>query len=258
MREQQQDSCSIETLPDSRGTLMLVCDGIGGAPAGDVASGLARLHFVEYVRRHAEEPIASVLQQALQYTNEQLELHTQLYTRHRGMGTTLTAAWIRGAELWWISVGDSPLWLWHKARLQRLNADHSGRAQQDHNGEQAKWFQRLQENRLSSSLQGRAISKIDANRHPRRLSSGDQILIASDGLLSLTQAQVNHQLTVSTDVQQGSEGLITALKQQADEQQDNTAIALARLGSHRPLRIRHAVALLSLLLIGSSLALLLT
>lgn len=43
-------------------------------------------------------------------------------------GTTLLAVWIGAGVIWWISVGDSPLFLWRNRRLLRLNEDHSMRA----------------------------------------------------------------------------------------------------------------------------------
>ena len=94
------------------------------------------------------------------------------------MATTLLAVVVEERMLHWISVGDSPLLLFRAGRLIRLNADHSVAGEQGEN------------NVLRSALGGGRIAIIDWRRHGYELEEGDLILAASDGLWTLSIAEI--------------------------------------------------------------------
>ena len=114
--------------------LFVVCDGMGGAPAGEVASQIG----VEAILRHLtfvpiEIPAdeegylaqTSRLAKAVRRSNRVIYDQAQKDPRQSGMGTTVVAAWISDHVASLAHVGDSRAYLWHADRLEPLTRDHS-------------------------------------------------------------------------------------------------------------------------------------
>lgn len=114
--------------------LFVVCDGMGGAPAGEVASQIG----VEAILRHLKfVPIeipadeegylaqTSRLAKAVRRSNRVIYDQAQKDPRQAGMGTTVVAAWISDHVASLAHVGDSRAYLWHADRLEPLTRDHS-------------------------------------------------------------------------------------------------------------------------------------
>ena len=98
IRQQNQDSYAIVPFGRDR-VLMIVCDGMGGAKSGNVASSLAVEVFTDEVRRTQRpgmtpEKAAAMLRSALELSNSAVYEQSQLSDDFTGMGTTLVAVWI--------------------------------------------------------------------------------------------------------------------------------------------------------------------
>ena len=96
IRQQNQDSYAIVPFARDR-VLMIVCDGMGGAKSGNVASSLAVEVFTGEVRRTQKagmtpEKAAAMLRSALELANRAVYEQSQLSEDFTGMGTTLVAA----------------------------------------------------------------------------------------------------------------------------------------------------------------------
>ena len=124
--------------------LYVVCDGMGGGNAGEIASTLAveaiQLHLVE-AARHTDLPLigpcdttvsapANRLASAIRAAND--VIHRESWSRpdYAGMGTTVVAALLREDMLAIAHVGDSRLYLVRNGTLQALTTDHSWVAEQ--------------------------------------------------------------------------------------------------------------------------------
>ena len=105
-------------------SMLLVADGMGGHVGGATASGLLSKTFVE-VYPQASGSIVERLRDCLAAANKALADAIAANPELDSMGSTLVAAVVSSEGLHWISVGDSPLWLFRKGQLERLNADHS-------------------------------------------------------------------------------------------------------------------------------------
>ena len=109
VRRQNQDAfwISCEKSP----AILAVCDGMGGAKAGNVASDLAiKVFRCEAVRRLAEEPgadIGDILRDAVVSANTAVFELSKSSSAMSGMGTTFVAAVAKDCELTVINVGDS-------------------------------------------------------------------------------------------------------------------------------------------------------
>jgi PPM family protein phosphatase len=109
--------------------LVAVCDGMGGAAAGEVASSKA----VAYLRSVFEDNppseltlsgLSDWLKQAIESVNERLYALAQAHDQYLGMGTTLVAALIYGRKIAMANVGDSRIYLLRES-LQQITTDHS-------------------------------------------------------------------------------------------------------------------------------------
>lgn len=160
---------------------------MGGHDCGRLAAETAANTFADAFSKTEGESIAVRLREALDAANQAVG---DLFRRD-GMygGTTLLAAYACDGLLWWVSVGDSPLFIWRKdamcssGRLLRLNADHSMRpifAEMAKSGVMEFSEALAQGHSLRSAVTGDRIPLVDAPM-PRPLLPGDRILLASDG-----------------------------------------------------------------------------
>lgn len=129
VRAQNQDVFKIEQL-DRNTVLCIVCDGMGGAKAGNVASALATDVFVEEVRRTwssamEQAMIDQMLQSAAKLANFTVLDQGRQFEEFSGMGTTLVAAFIRGEEATVVNVGDSRAYAINEDGIRRITVDHS-------------------------------------------------------------------------------------------------------------------------------------
>ena len=129
LREQNQDSFAMESFARDR-SLMIVCDGMGGAKSGNVASKLAVDVFTDEVRRCQKagltaERAAEILRGALELANKAVFEQAQLSDDFSGMGTTLVAVLIVKDTAVIINVGDSRAYLFTQEGVKLLTVDHS-------------------------------------------------------------------------------------------------------------------------------------
>lgn len=195
-REQQEDALAVhvpvaETGARAGESLLVLADGMGGHVGGEVASRMVVDSFCT-AYRDSRVPVADALRGSLDLANESLADFVAGDPVLQGMGATLLACVVRADGLYWISVGDSPLWLYRDATLQRLNADHSMvPLLQDMvrtgilDGEEARSDPRR--NLLRSAVTGRMIALVDLHGTPLVLRAGDLLLLASDGVETLPE-----------------------------------------------------------------------
>lgn len=162
----------VYVLREDRG-LFLVCDGMGGAPAGEVASQLAAEAILERLEATDEAgaaacgangylPWTTRLADAVRQSNEVIYHHGLADRRRAEMGTTVVGAWLNQHVASVAHVGDSRAYLWHDNGLERLTCDHG------------------EENVLVRVLGGGPDVDVDLQEVPVR--PGDYLLLCSDGL----------------------------------------------------------------------------
>src|SRR5262245_55723322 len=113
------------------GFLMAVADGMGGALAGEVASRLAVESLAEEIQKRsassgeAATAIADVGKASVLAANDRIRVEGDAHRDRRGMGTTLTVAWLVGSTAELFQVGDSRAYLWRDGKLEQLTKDQS-------------------------------------------------------------------------------------------------------------------------------------
>jgi serine/threonine protein phosphatase PrpC len=128
VREQNQDAYRIVRLDDDC-LLCVVCDGMGGALAGNVASELAAESFAEYVKCGVESSpeinYEAMLQAATEHANEVVFRRAAEDKACHGMGTTLVAALVAKKAVHMVNMGDSRGYFVDEHGIRRITRDHS-------------------------------------------------------------------------------------------------------------------------------------
>ena len=193
VRAQNQDVYLIEKL-DSSTMLCVVCDGMGGAKSGNVASSLAADVFVQEVRRNWKHGlddgrIDQILQNAVKLANFTVFDQARQFEEFNGMGTTLVAALVHGRKATVIHVGDSRAYAITRDGIRQLTRDHSVVQMMLERGEltpeQARTYP-------GKNLITRAIGtegSIRSDLTHLTLGRGDSLLLCSDGLSNTMDEQ---------------------------------------------------------------------
>ena len=186
--------------PDDCDLLMVLADGMGGHYGGAEASRLAVSAFVETFPETSGGGDAR-LRSALTAANDAVGRFAAANVEYTGMGCTLVACVVTSDQAaHWISVGDSPLWRLRAGTdddgggIDRLNADHSMRPVFESlvrlGRMTAEEAQEGGANQLRSVVTGEDLTLVDAGAPPIRLDIGDAILLASDGLETLSEEEI--------------------------------------------------------------------
>ncbi len=193
VRTQNQDTYQMEQL-DRNSLLCIVCDGMGGARSGNVASTLAVDVFVEEIRRTwisgmDPEEVEQMLRGAVKLANFTVFDQAQELEEFSGMGTTLVAMLVEGKEVTVVNVGDSRAYLVGKNGIRRLTVDHSLVEMMVQKGEltpeQAKTYPG--KNYITRAIGTEPMVECDVYRLD--VERGDFLLLCSDGLSNMLDDQ---------------------------------------------------------------------
>lgn len=252
-RPYQEDSYDLRPLagpdagPEGGGLLMVVADGMGGHRGGAHAGAVAVASFVEAFEA-ASGPAAERLSAALTAANERIGRDAGSHPELAGMGCTLVGAIVTPATVQWISVGDSPLYLVRGGSLTRLNADHSLAPLLDEavrRGAMSAAVAATHPDRqaLQSALTGEEPELIDLLEVPFELEAGDRLLLATDGILILSEPVIARLMvkTARRDAEYAVQALLKAIAAVDHPFQDNATVLVAapepegaRAGTARP------------------------
>ena len=104
----------------------VVCDGMGGAAAGEIASSLAVAEMMQpLTHRDGSNPLPADAEQAVAAANQAIFSRAQRSQKLSGMGTTLVALLVEDRNAWMLNVGDSRGYRLRNSRLEQITIDHS-------------------------------------------------------------------------------------------------------------------------------------
>jgi protein phosphatase len=193
MRNSNQDACFTGRLYENT-LLVIVCDGMGGAKSGNIASTLAADVFVEQVKQawsgdYVQSNIDKIIKDAIKVTNFTVYDQSQQFEEFTGMGTTLVAVLTNGKWATIVNVGDSRAYLIDRVGIHQVTVDHSVVQLMVSRGEltpeQAKTYP-------GKSLITRAIGTetlVYCDIFHKKVSKKDYLLLCSDGLSNLMDDQ---------------------------------------------------------------------
>ena len=193
VRTQNQDTYQMEQL-DRNALLCVVCDGMGGAKSGNVASSLAVDVFAQEVRRvyHAgmtQQEIDQMMEGAVKLANFTVYDQSQQFEEFSGMGTTLVAVLVHNLEVTAVNVGDSRAYCVNRNGIRQITVDHSVVQMMIERGEltpeQAKTYPG--KNYITRAVGTEAAVLSDL--YHMDLEKGDCLLLCTDGLSNLMDDQ---------------------------------------------------------------------
>ncbi|MBA3365401.1 MAG: Stp1/IreP family PP2C-type Ser/Thr phosphatase [Actinobacteria bacterium] len=164
--------------------LFAVADGVGGASAGEVASGLAAAALREEPREAPRSP-AEHVELLIQEANRRIYQRATEDTSLSGMGTTMTVALVDDGVVTFGHVGDSRAYLFRDGELRQVTDDHSLVAELLRDG---KLSREEAETHPQRSVITRAIGTdpdVDVDTFPVDVREGDLFLLSTDGLTDM-------------------------------------------------------------------------
>lgn len=249
-REQQEDAFGFSSFKQTeiihkRGFAAVLADGMGGMTQGREVSQLAVQSFLSYFHDPTnEEEIPVLLQNALFHVNECVHGYAKENGVQNLVGSTLIAAIVKNQHLYWISVGDSRIYLFRQNELIQLTEDHVYGKVLNEQAALGKITKEEAENdpqraALTSFIGLEELKEIDQNVIPFPLQVGDRILLCSDGVYGfISEPEISHILQeVQEDVCQV---IVNKVLEKRHLYQDNiTAILIDCKKEERTVRLNH-------------------
>ncbi|MBR5617076.1 MAG: Stp1/IreP family PP2C-type Ser/Thr phosphatase [Oscillospiraceae bacterium] len=193
VRKQNQDAFHIEKL-DRNSLLCVVCDGMGGAKSGNIASTLAVDVFVEEVRRTwtpsiTQYKLEQMLRGAVKLANFTVYDQSQQFEEFDGMGTTLVAALIHGHRVTVVNVGDSRAYKVDSDGIRQITRDHSLVQVMVDRGELAPELARTYPGKNFITRAIGTETMVECDLYHLEVRKGDYLLLCSDGLSNTMDEQ---------------------------------------------------------------------
>jgi protein phosphatase len=167
--------------------LFAVADGMGGHRAGEVASHMALQDLERYIRKNLNGEMGRILTEAVKNANSNVFSSSGGEPSLKGMGTTLTAAVIKGGCAVICHVGDSRAYLIRKGKMSQLTLDHSLVQELFDVGgiTRAQAREHPHRNVLTRALGAEPV--VDVDLITLELKPGDVLLLCTDGLTGLLE-----------------------------------------------------------------------
>jgi protein phosphatase len=228
VRRQNEDACAA----DVEHGIFVVCDGVGGAASGEIASRLAVESFVTQMVAldEAETPPEASIYRGVEYANRVVQRQARQTAAMRGMATTMVALVFdpesvsdpesvpepTAGTVWIANVGDSRCYRLRQGKLEQLTNDHSIVEEQVRAGEMTREQAALSpiRNVITRAIGSEAVVEADVQSLPAL--HGDLYLLATDGLMrDLTDDEIAAILQVTPLPNGGStETALSALCEQ--------------------------------------------
>ncbi len=182
--------------------LVLVADGLGGHPAGDIASRMAVQEVADYLRSTMDH-----LSRAIQHANREIHVAGRRFPVTAGMGTTIAALLVVRGFAIVAHVGDSRVYLLREGQLVQVTEDHSRAAEHARFHGPNTHRRAPQDGALTRCLG--AWPRVDVTISALRRAPGDMFLVCSDGLWNaVSDEMMQHVLLNTADAGEAADLLV--------------------------------------------------
>lgn len=244
LRADQQDAMWFSGMPEERteclkgerlggeSALAVIADGMGGLSDGAriselIVEGMRDAYLAE---DRTKEPVP-FLQQSLWRVNEAVN---QYLTGKEPGGSTVIAAYIEDKKLYYCSVGDSRIYLWHKKRLCRLNVEHNYGHDLDELARrgvitQAEAEGDVRRAALTSYIGKGILDLVDGNEIPIVLEKGDVVLLLTDGTFRTVSDEELARCAGRESAEEIAQAIARAVVWEQKPRQDNYTIIAVRI-----------------------------
>lgn len=192
VRKENQDSVYLYLWHDERQALGLICDGMGGANAGNVASAMAVSVISEEIKKSIKPNMSMAYMKSI-LVSSVIEANRQVYEKsmevsdYFGMGTTVTAVLIDEHLALVVNVGDSRTYRIAGDEIVQVTRDHSIVADLLERGEiTSEQFRTFPGKNIITRALG-TEPDILCDTFELTLEEGDKLLLCSDGLSNLLE-----------------------------------------------------------------------
>lgn len=228
-----------DATADTTGLLLVVADGVGGRPGGEIASTLAVDAMAGYVQTMVpwvltaaecdRERLDAWLRDALRRTQTRLRRFAARRGLDPRMATTLTLACVTGRDLVVAHVGDSRCYLARDGALERLTVDHTLAQRLFDDGQlDADELERSPYGHMLLNAVGGSTDELGVDLRRVRLRAGDQLLLCTDGLTRYVRdEELAERLADRSPLDTTVDGLITTASTRGGA--DNITAVLARV-----------------------------
>lgn len=213
VRKQNQDFFLCCNPEKDNWALLLVCDGMGGAKAGNIASELACRVFSEIFTASVSdglEPqeIGALMLEALSVANSSVYKMSLSDYECRGMGTTLVAAYIKDRTCVLLNVGDSRAYIAENGRIRQVTHDHSYVQRLIDAGELSEDDAKHYENRNVITRAVGTMPTVKGDLYNPFLIDGSRIILATDGLTNIVDPEELLSVSLSQDAEMSCRTLV--------------------------------------------------
>lgn len=194
VRHENQDKLRFSLMGNGELLAAVLCDGMGGAQAGSVASGIAADTFMSHAANSLDESSSPsdmhmILTEAVNYAN--IKVYDRAFSDFScmGMGSTLVGLLVNGKRASVVNVGDSRAYLIGKRRITQITRDHSLVEDMVSRG---KITRAQAQNHPQKNIITRAVgveASVSSDLFDIKLSPGNRLLLCSDGLSNIVSAE---------------------------------------------------------------------
>lgn len=187
VRKENQDALRYELPEGGERLTAVLCDGMGGAKAGDLASSLAVDSFMSHAANSLDEKstlkdMKAILTEAVEYANARVYARAFAEVEYMGMGSTLVGLLVAGKRTVVANVGDSRAYLFSKDGMRQVTVDHSLVEDMIARGKLTREEARVhpKKNIITRAVGVEPSVKIDLT--DVKFNAGTKLLLCSDGL----------------------------------------------------------------------------
>jgi protein phosphatase len=229
-REENEDSVIVWRNKAGLDTLLVVCDGMGGHAAGQMASSIAVTTLTSVLAEDGDEGAdIERLKRAAKQANTAVFEAQRDNPEWSGMGSTMVVAAISNGEVAVLNVGDSPAYLFHNGNAKLISQDHSWPAEQVRLGvikpEEAATHPL--KHRLTRAVG--VWDTIQSFTDKLKIDEGDAIVLCSDGVetAGVSVEEMGKLLLKDGDLDKGAKRVIDRCRELGAP--DNVTVAVARI-----------------------------
>lgn len=231
-RETQQDYA----LCYSEGNFFsaVVCDGMGGLEGGAIASRSAAELLMDFVKkRDPNESIPDMLLRSVDVLDEKVFNIKDEFGEKIRAGTTIVSVVIEGRNLFWLSVGDSRLYIMRQSEFIQATRDHNYNfILKNMPEEYCPTPEEIEKKYALISFIGiGGIEVLDVSQNPLQLMENDVVLLTTDGLFnSLTDKQIHSVLMKESSLEERADELLRMVKKESFDNRDNITFVIIQIG----------------------------
>lgn len=200
VREVNQDTFRMEYDTEAGRGLFLICDGMGGAAAGEVASGLAADAFLQSMDNCWKAPfdgpaLKRMLLEAYEQVNEVVYDASRANPDYAGMGTTMVAVVCGDGKALVGNVGDSRAYFLDETGMRQITEDHSLVTELMKRGDLTPYQASRHPSRNVITRAMGADATVQCDTFTETVKTGNYLLLCSDGLIrEVTEPEIYYEI----------------------------------------------------------------